>query len=169
MTEVRPERPEDIAGIRALHTAAFDHPPFANPGEAMLVEALRGGDAWEPALSVVAVDRRVIAHALLSRVVLVTGDADLPALALGPVAVLPGWQRQGLGAAVVRDVLERRGDRLVVVLGDPAYYRRFGFRPGADHGVTGAWSSLGRAWQVLPPAGGTKPGEVVHPAPWHDL
>jgi putative acetyltransferase len=165
MTELRPERPEDVAGIRAVLTAAFD-----TPAEAGLVEALRAGEAWLPGLSIVAVeDRRVVAYALLSGTILAAADGDRPALALGPVAVLPERQRQGLGAAVVRDALARRDDRLVVVLGDPAYYGRFGFVPGAAHGVTGAWSSFGPAWQVLPPAGGTVPGEVLYPAPWHEL
>ena len=191
MTELRPERPDDIPGIRAVLTAAFAGPALDGPAldgrgpaldgtgpaldgsgpvEVGLVEALRAGDAWVDGLSTVAVDAgRVVAYALLSRIVLAPADGDRPALALGPVAVLPERQRQGLGTAVVRDVLARRDDRLVVVLGDPAYYRRFGFVPGAAHGVTGAWSSFGDAWQVLPPSGGTVPGEVLYPAPWHEL
>jgi putative acetyltransferase len=165
MTELRPERPEDIAGIRAVHTAAFE-----TPAEAALVDALRASDAWQPSLSVVAVaGGRVVAHALLSRIVLATEGGDVPALALGPVAVLPGMQRQGYGSAVIRAALAGREDRLVVVLGDPAYYGRLGFTAGARHGITGAWSSFGDAWQVLPPAGGTDPGEVLHPHPWHQL
>lgn len=181
MTDVRAERPEDIAGVRAVLAAAFaapDPPPLSSapavagvaPVEVGLVDALRGSAAWDPGRSIVAVDAgRVVAYALLSRVVLMTADGDRPALALGPVAVLPDRQRRGLGAAVVRAALARRDDRLVVVLGDPAYYGRFGFVPGAVHGVTGAWSSFGAAWQVLPPAGGTAPGDVRHPAPWHNL
>ena len=165
MTEVRPERPEDIAGIRAVHVAAFE-----TAAEADLVEALRASDAWGPGLSVVAVaDGRVVAHALLSRIILATADGDRPALALGPVAVLPEVQRQGYGSAVIRDGLARRDDHLVVVLGNPAYYRRFGFAPGAEYGITGAYMSFGEAWQVLPPVAGTKPGEVLYPAPWDDL
>ncbi len=72
-------------------------------------------------------------------------------------------------SAVVGAALAGRGDRVVVVLGDPAYYRRFGFEPGAAYGVTGAWSSFGEAWQVLPPAGGVPAGEVLYPAAWHEL
>jgi putative acetyltransferase len=70
---------------------------------------------------------------------------------------------------VVRDALERRDDRLVVVLGAPAYYRRFGFVPGVPLGVTGAWASFGDAWQVLPPAARTPAGEALYPDPWDDL
>lgn len=166
MIEVRPERPEDTAGIRAVLVAAFD-----TPAEADLVEALRADrQAWLPELSSVAVeDHRVVAHALLSAVVLATAGGDVPALALGPVAVLPDHQRQGYGSAVIRDVLTRRGGRLVVVLGDPAYYRRFGFRPAAESGITGAYMSFRDAWQALPPAGGSRPGEVLFPDAWDDV
>ena len=166
MTEVRPERPEDVAGIRAVHVAAFE-----TPAEADLVEVLRADpDVWLPELSSVAVEHgRVVAHALLSRVILATADGDVPALALGPVAVLPDHQRQGYGSAVVRDALDRRADRLVVVLGDPAYYRRFGFRPAAEFGITGAYMSFRDAWQALPPAAGSKPGEVLYPDAWDEV
>ena len=165
MIELRPERPEDIPGIRAVHTAAFE-----TPAEAELVDALRDTGAWIPSLSVVAVvSGRVVAHVLLSRIVLATAGGDLPALALGPAGVLPASQKRGYGSAVIRDALTRRDDQLVIVLGDPAYYRRFGFVPGAAHGVTGAWSSFGEAWQVLPPSTGTPPGEALHPAPWTAL
>jgi len=163
MSELRAERPADIAGIRAVHTAAFD-----TPLEAGLVDALR--DSGAAFLSVVAVtDDRVVAHALLSRIVLATAAGDVPALALGPVAVLPAFQKQGYGSAVIREALAHRDDQLVIVLGDPAYYGRFGFEPGARHGVTGAWSSFGDAWQVLPPSTGVTPGEALYPRPWTDL
>jgi putative acetyltransferase len=165
MTDVRPERLEDIAGIRAVHVAAFE-----TPAEAGLVDTLRDSDAWVPGLSVVAAeDGRVVAHALLSRVVLVTGDGDVPALALGPVAVLPEMQRQGYGSAVVRGAVAARDDRLVVLLGDPAFYRRFGFRPAAQFGITGVYMSYGELWQALPPPGGAQPGEVVYPHHWDGL
>jgi putative acetyltransferase len=165
MTELRPERPEDIAAIRAVHTAAFE-----TPAEAGLVDALRASDAWLPDPSVVAVDAgEVVAHALLSRVILATAGGDVPALALGPVAVRPDRQKQGYGSAVVAGALARRNDRLVVVLGDPAFYSRFGFVSGLPLGITGAWSSIGDPWQVLPPAAGTPPGEAVYPDAWNDL
>ncbi|HEU4346187.1 MAG TPA: N-acetyltransferase [Actinoplanes sp.] len=165
MTELRPERAEDVAGIRAVHVAAFE-----TPAEAGLVEALRASGAWLPGLSVVAAeDGAVVAHALLSRIVLAAAEGDVPGLALGPVAVLPKRQRQGYGSAVIREALAGRDDQLVVVLGDPAYYRRFGFVPAADFGVTGAYMSYREAWQVLPPSGGTKPGEVLYPDVWDEL
>ena len=165
MTDVRPERADDLAGIRDVLLAAFE-----TPAEAELVDRLRVSDHWVPELSVVAVeDGRVVAHSLLSLLTLTTAGGDVPALALGPVAVLPELQKRGLGGAVVRDGLARRNDRLVVVLGDPAYYGRFGFEAGAAYGITGAYMSFGDAWQVLPPSTGTPPGEVLYPHEWDDV
>jgi len=171
MTEVRvrPEEPADRAAIRAVVLEAFradDHP---EPPEADLIEALRDSDAWLPALSVVAErDGVVVAHALLTRVTV--GDEARPALALGPVAVRPARQGHGLGTAVVRAALDTArdaGETLVVVLGEPEYYGRFGFTGAAAQGFTGPWGS-GRHWQALA-WGEVAPGEVRYPQPWHDL
>jgi putative acetyltransferase len=172
---VRVERPGDVPGVRRLLIAAF---PDSGGAEVGLVDALRVHPAWLPGLSVVAEDDQVAAdagglivgHALLSRVI----AGDTPALALGPVAVLPDHQGRGIGTAVVRNALDRAAaaqETLVVVLGDPAYYRRFGFVPALSLGLTGAWDALGDAWQalVLPGAPAPQPGEVIHPSPWHDL
>ncbi len=157
MTEVRIEQPEDADGIRRLLEAAF-----GGEGEARLVAALRPTHAWLPEFSVVAAENaRVVAFALLSRVMVGSEEA----LALGPVAVAPDRQRQGLGTAVVRDALRRATEsreRLVLVLGDPAYYRRFGFVPAAPYGITSEWSSAGDAWQVL----ALRAVEARYPAPW---
>jgi putative acetyltransferase len=173
MTDIRPEKPADLPGIRALLAAAFcgdAGDSGAVPVEVGLVDALRGGDSWLSDLSVVADSAGIIGYALLSRVT----AAGVPALALGPVAVRPDRQREGVGTLVVRGALDRAaaaGERLVLVLGAPAFYSRFGFRPGAAYGLTGTWSSFGDVWQalVLPGAPAPEPGEVHHPAPWHEL
>ncbi|GGQ45385.1 GNAT family N-acetyltransferase [Couchioplanes azureus] len=156
----RVERPGDAGPVWAVLTAAFE-----TDAEARLVDALRDTDAWLPGLSMVAEENgRILAYALLSRV---TVGPD-PALALGPVAVLPAEQRRGLGAAVISEVLRlatAAGERLVLVLGDPAYYRRFGFVPAAPYRITSPWSDLGDAWQVLV----LTPAEARYPGPWHQL
>ncbi|MGV9881396.1 GNAT family N-acetyltransferase [Streptomyces sp. NPDC003006] len=128
----RPESAADIAAVHAVHAAAFE-----TRAEADLVDALRADpEAWLPGLSYVAEapDGSVAAHALITR----CRVDGAPALALAPVAVPPRHQRTGAGSAVVRAVLDAtraRGERLVLVLGHPAYYPRFGFRPASGYGI----------------------------------
>jgi putative acetyltransferase len=77
----------------------------------------------------------VIGHVLCTR----GHVGEAPALALGPLTVRPGHQRRGVGSALVHAVLgaaDALGEPLVVLLGDPAYYSRFGFRPAADYHIT---------------------------------
>ncbi|MER6298484.1 N-acetyltransferase [Kitasatospora sp. NPDC001539] len=142
----RIERPEDAPATRRVHMAAFP-----GPDEADLVDALRRDPAWLPGLSVVAVDEAglVVGHALLTR--LWVGDGD--AVALAPVAVAPEWQRRGVGELVVRAALsaaEAAGEKLVVVLGDPGYYGRFGFAPAGRHEVSGPFEVPEAYFQALP-------------------
>ena len=160
MTEVRIEQPEDVDGMRRLRESAF-----GGEVEAALVAALRPTHAWLPEYSVVAEENGVlVAYALLSRVMI--GGQE--GLALGPVAVTPERQKQGLGATVIREALRRATEareRLVLVLGDPAYYRRFGFVPAAPYGITSEWSSAGDAWQVL----ALRPIEARYPSAWRHV
>ncbi|MFC4469964.1 GNAT family N-acetyltransferase [Streptomyces xiangluensis] len=128
----RPETAADCAEVYAVNAAAFP-----TEAEAELVDALRADpEAWLPGLSYVAeaADGTVVAYALLTR----CHVDGAPALALAPVAVRPPYQRQGAGAAVVRAVLEAaraRGERLVLVLGHPEYYPRFGFTSASGYGI----------------------------------
>jgi putative acetyltransferase len=123
-TQLRPESEADVAAIAAVHRAAF-----GRDAEARLVAALRRTDAVVVSL-IAESARRVVGHVLLSRL-----DAPLKALALAPVAVLPAYQRQGIGSALIGDALEHAratGWEAVSVLGAPAFYGRFGFdRDGA--------------------------------------
>ena len=117
---IRPERSGDEAGIADIVERAF-----GRPDEARLAERLRAdGDAM---ISLVTEEEgAIVAHVLLSRM-----DAPLRALGLAPVSVAPERQRRGIGSALVRealDVARSDGWEAVFVLGDPVYYRRFGFR-----------------------------------------
>jgi putative acetyltransferase len=152
---VRPERPADAPAIRRVLEAAF-------PGhlEADLVDALRA--AGRLAISLVAEDGgRVVGHVAFSPVTL--DDAPIAALGLAPLAVEPDHQRCGVGSALVRaglDACRAAGVRLVVVLGEPAYYARFGFEPAARLGLRDeyhggdAFRALALADEPAPAAGG---------------
>ncbi|MCX0247284.1 GNAT family N-acetyltransferase [Streptomyces drozdowiczii] len=129
---VRPEMRDDAPAVRAVNAAAFP-----TEAEAALVDTLRKDSlVWLPGLSWVAEapDGSIAAHALLSR----CWVDGVPALALAPVATAPEHQRRGAGSAVVRAVLEAArwyGERLVLVLGHPEYYPRFGFVPASRYGI----------------------------------
>ncbi|MDY6810504.1 GNAT family N-acetyltransferase [Gordonia sp. HNM0687] len=161
----RPEVPADIEGIRALVTAAF-----GQPDEADLVDALRAdGEAWIPELSVVAtdVDDRIVGYALVTRC-RVGGE---PALALAPCAVTPRLQNRGVGTAVTADVLRRARvtvgvPDLVVVLGHPGFYPRFGFRRASDQGISVSFEVSDEALMYLDldPGHPIASGEITYPA-----
>lgn len=124
---ILPEAPGDRDAIFALTQAAFKDHPHSQQTEGYITNALR--EAGALTLSLVArVDGRVAGHVAFSPVTVSDGSADW--YGLGPVAVLPELQGQGIGAALVRDGLERLkalGAAGCVVMGDPAYYGRFGF------------------------------------------
>ncbi|HUY99361.1 MAG TPA: N-acetyltransferase [Thermomicrobiaceae bacterium] len=134
MTTIRAETAADRAAIHEVNALAF-----GREAEAGLVDAIRDSPEFIPELSLVAEwDGRVAGHVLFSRIVIRTADSDVPALTLAPVAVRPEAQNQGVGTALVREGLERAralGHRIVVVIGHPTYYPRFGFAPARPQGL----------------------------------
>ena len=124
---IRTEGAADIAAVRDVNEAAFE-----TSTEADLVDALRS--QAEPIISLVADDDGSIAgHILFSPVTLV-GHDDLTLMGFAPMSVLPDRQRRGIGSALVRAGLERcteNGHGVVVVVGHPEYYPRFGFVPAS--------------------------------------
>jgi putative acetyltransferase len=160
---VRPEAPGDGAAIRAVHEAAF-----GQAAEADLVDLLRASNAWLPGLCLVAeVDGAVAGHVVLSRITVGAEEA----LALGPVGVLPTHHHRGVGTALIRAALDAAaaaGERLVLVVGDPAYYGRFGFRPASALRVDGPWDVPDPVFQALPlPAyDGSPRGSARYPPEW---
>ncbi|MEV4543977.1 GNAT family N-acetyltransferase [Micromonospora echinaurantiaca] len=172
---IRRETAGDVEAVRAVHTAAFAKAdrPGAVPVEATLVDALRADDGWLPALSLVAADPdgQVVGHVVCTRG-RVAGEPV--ALGLGPLGVLPAWQRRGVGSALMHAVLgaaEALGEPLVVLLGHPDYYPRFGFRPAVDLGVTppGPW---GPRYFMARPMSAWRPsirGDFRYAAPFDDL
>ena len=163
---IRPEGPEDYEAIRGVNRLAF-----GREAEGELVDALRrGGHAR---LSLVAESGgRVVGHALFSGMHIASPDGrTADALALAPLAVLPGHQRRGIGSALVRDGLRRcaqQGHRLVIVLGHPEYYPRFGFSAELARRLESPYA--GEAFMALELAPGALAeaagGRVVYPPPF---
>jgi putative acetyltransferase len=114
--------------VRSVHEAAF-----GRPDEADLVDNLRSEGAV--LLSLVAEEHQeaapqIAGHILFSRMAIETSTGPITAAALAPVAVLPDYQRRGIGEQLIRaglDLLRVQGERIVIVLGHPDYYSRFGF------------------------------------------
>lgn len=160
---IRAESPDDRPAVTALVTAAF-----GRQTEAELVERLR--EAGALAISLVAVaDDDVVGHIAFSPISIGGVQAGQRWLGLAPLAVLPGRQRQGIGAALMDaglDAAERAGADLVVVLGEPAHYGRFGFVPASRYGLALPWPVPEEAFMARlagterPPAGMVR----YHPA-----
>ena len=163
---VRDETDADHATVARLVEAAF-----GQPDEARLVEALRG--SVRPLVSLVAEeDGAVRGHVMVSPVKI--GDGP-EAGGLAPVAVDPEHQGRGLGGRLVRAALERSralGWPLVVLLGDPAYYARFGFELAAPHGLHYQDHAFDAGFQVFafdPGALAALEGWVRYPAAFDAL
>jgi putative acetyltransferase len=126
---VRPESPGDAPAIDAVTVAAFLDTPHSDRREQLIIGALRAADALT--LSLVAeTTGAVVGHVAISPVTIADGTSGW--FGLGPLSVGPDHQQQGIGSRLVRDALRRLRDSGAagcVVLGDPAYYSRFGFKP----------------------------------------
>lgn len=170
---IRPEEAGDAAGIEALHRRAFGGDNAAN-----LVRTLREQGGYDPALSLVACETtpapRIIGHVLFSPIAIVRGDAPTPAMALGPLGIMPDRQQQGIGTALVNAGLALCRERelaIVLVLGDPAYYARFGFKPAEGARIEAPHAGWGESYQVLellPGALKETRGLARYPAAWED-
>lgn len=161
-TLIRPETPADASAIEAVTLAAFREAEHTNHTEQDIVRALR--EAGALAVSLVAeVDGAVVGHVAVSPVSIADGANGW--FGLGPISVLPARQGSGIGASLMRAALEQlraQGTAGCVVLGDPAYYNRFGFRAEPALVFPGVPAAY---FQALP-FRGVLPGGVVtyHPA-----
>jgi putative acetyltransferase len=130
---IRPERPHDFESIDAVVEAAFER-----PDEAQLVRRLRASDYYVPELALVAEeDGEILGHIMLSYADL-EGATSKRILSLAPLAVRPAEQRSGIGIALTQAALhaaDERDEPLVIVLGHPSYYPRFGFEPARTNGI----------------------------------
>jgi putative acetyltransferase len=129
---VRIEQPGDRDIVRALNEHAF-----GGREEADIVEALHRANAVVVAL-VAEVGATIVGHVLFSPVTVEHSNNPPPLAGLAPMAVAPGYQKQGIGSVLVREGLARcraAGVRAVVVLGHAEYYPRFGFVPAQQFGL----------------------------------
>lgn len=156
---IRPESAGDVAAIRGANVAAFRAHPFSQQTEHLIVEALRAADGLEISL-VAEVDGRVVGHIAFSRAAV--GETSARWYLPGPVAVLPDYQGQGIGGALVDaglGELRSRGALGCALVGDPGFYERFGFSHHSGitcHGVPDEYVLCTAFASEVPT------GEVVH-------
>ena len=125
--QIRPERPADAEAIHTLTVAAFQTVPYGDGSEGRVIDTLRANNALT--LSLVAEEEGEIIGQVTFSPVTIDGQEG-PWLCLGPVAVEPDRHSEGIGAALIREGLAQiaaDGCELCVLLGNPSYYRRFGF------------------------------------------
>lgn len=130
--EIRHEQPGDEPAIGRVNDLAF-----GGSDESRIINAAR--EAGHATISLVAVqDSTIVGHVLFTPVALDPAPPSIRALGLGPMAVMPGLQRQGIGTRLVHaglDECSRLGYRAVVLVGHPEFYPRFGFRPARAFGL----------------------------------
>jgi putative acetyltransferase len=143
---VRRERPGDRAAVEAVHRAAF---PDDGRAELAILLGLRDGPWFLPRLSLVAeAGGDVAGHAIATRARV--GETD--ALGVGPVGVTPARQGRGVGSALLNALVgaaRALDEPLLVLLGDPRFYGRFGFVPATDLGIDAPDPAWGAHFQAL--------------------
>jgi len=146
LVTIRQEILEDIDEIRRINIEAF-----GGTTEADIVDKLRQRQAFT--LSLVAVcEGKIVGYILFSPVTVGSESISVTAIGLGPMAVLPSFQRTGIGSALVANGLkecQNLGHEIVIVLGHPEYYPRFGFVSGSIYGIKSEYDVPDEAFMVL--------------------
>ena len=125
-TTIRKEEEKDHKQIHEVNKLAFQQ-----ENESNLIEKIRKSENFVPELSIVAeINNRIVGHILFSKIKIM-GDSDYESLALAPVAVIPEFQKRGIGSELVKigiDKAKELGFDSIIVLGHKEYYPKFGFQ-----------------------------------------
>jgi len=149
---VRPHEPDDYEAIRRIYAESFSRPESGKsvPLEVGLFEALwEAGDVIDELSFTALADGAAVGHVTASRATVAANAV----VAVGPIGVLPEHQGVGIGSALMDAHLaaaDANGVPLIVLLGSPQYYSRFGFRPAEGIGVTAPEPNWGDAFQARP-------------------
>ena len=146
MATVRTELPRDLDAVRVLLSLSF-----RREAEARLVDRLRA--AGKLSVALVAEDKeRILGHIVFSKNVVSVEGVPANLLVLAPIAVMPAFQRLGIGSALVSSGIERaraQSHAGVLVLGDPGFYARFGFVPAARFGLKSPVSAPAESFMAI--------------------
>jgi putative acetyltransferase len=147
---IRPETPDDDDAIRRVNDEAF-----GGTIEGDLVAAIRASDRFVPELSLVAVSEgQSLGHVITSYVDLTRVPGTERVLQVGPLAVVPAHQRQGIGSALMHETIriaDERGEPLLLIEGNPANYERFGFTRADEQGIEPPPEALAAKYFMMRP------------------
>lgn len=136
---IRPETPADLTEIYDLVKVAFETAQVSSGDEQNFVNRLRDGGNYIPGLALVAEeDGELIGHIMLTNTSIARDDGDFPTLLLGPISVLLEHRNKGVGSALIQEsfrLARELGHQSAILVGNPAYYHRFGFKTTADFGI----------------------------------
>ncbi|MEG2786365.1 MAG: N-acetyltransferase [Romboutsia sp.] len=136
---IRKENAEEKELVYNLIKEAFKGETRSNGGEQDLVNRLRHSNSYIPQLSLVALDgEKIVGHIMFTKISIENQDDKVEGLALAPLAVLPEYQKKGIGSNLIKEGLKiskELGYKSVVVLGSEQYYPKFGFKEAIDFGV----------------------------------
>ncbi|NEP59850.1 MAG: N-acetyltransferase [Symploca sp. SIO2G7] len=144
MTTVVQEMPEHFGSIRRLTIDAFAASNFGHNGEAELIDSIR--NQCDNILSLVAIDDHcVVGHILFSPTTIRSKSSTIYGMGLAPMAVLPSYQKRGVGSMLVREGLQhltKSDSAFTIVAGHPEYYLRFGFLPAQRFSITHGFADM---------------------------
>lgn len=169
--QIREEKESDYKSIRTLLEKAFK-----GTDEAKLVERIRNGKHYLPKLSFVTlIDDNIIGFLFFSTIFINTPKYIYDSLALGPVAVLPEYQNNGIGSKLIMEGLYKAhylGYSSVILLGNPDYYQRFGFEPASVWEITPPFPVPAENYmgiELIPNGLTHKAGMVSYPHEWDEI
>lgn len=136
---IRQETPDDCARVVELTAKAFKTMPFSDDNEDKLVENLHKANTFIPELSLIAeLDGQLVGHILFTPMQIKSEQEIFESLVLGPVSVLPEFQKQGIGGQLItvgHQIARKMGFNSVILIGHPEYYPRFGYKPASTWGI----------------------------------
>jgi predicted N-acetyltransferase YhbS len=153
MLTIRREEPSDFRIVEELTREAFWNHHLPGCDEHYLVHIMRSSPDFIPALDFVALqDNTIVGNIMYTKSAIQEVSGNLfPAITFGPISVLPAYQKQGIGKALIKhsfDEARKLGHKAVIIYGFPSYYSRFGFKSCIKHHITNTDGKFPKAMQV---------------------
>lgn len=168
--KIRQEVKSDYPVVFDLIEQAFRNEILSDKKEQFLVERLRKSDGFIPELSLVAeANQKIVGYILLTKIIIETNTESVTSLALAPVAVLPAFQKKGIGGRLIEEahrIAKELGYKSVILLGHENYYPKFGYHPLHHYDLSLPFEAPEEncmALELVPDALKNKKGKVSYP------